>query len=115
MKRKSDHMKKNLVIYTFFIIAAVGISVSARSQEQKKPSERQFSQEINKVKQIQADRNRLIEKTKAQTAGTTTPAGTGSVPANSENQNSIMSQPTQAIKPSSGSMRKPQRPVAPKG
>ena len=110
-------MKKNLILYTFYVIAAIGISVSAKSQEQKKPSERQFSQEINKVKQMQAERNKLIEQTKRQTAEstTTTTTGTGSVPANSENQNSIKPQPTQTIKPSSGSMRKPQRPVAPKG
>lgn len=108
-------MKKKLTIYTFFIIAAIGISTSAKSQQLKKPSERKFSQEIIKVKQMQTERNRLIEKTKAQTAETTTTAGTGSVPANSENQNSIKPAPTQTIKPSSGSMRKPQRPVAPKG
>lgn len=107
-------MKRNLTICTFFIIAAIGISVSAKSQEQKKPSERQFSQEINKVKQMQAERNKLIAQTKAQTAvSTTTTTGTGSVPVNTENQNSIKPQPTQTIKPSSGSMRKPQRPVAP--
>lgn len=104
-------MKNNFIIYIFFITAALVTTISVNSQEQKKPSERSFTKEISKIKQIQTERNRLIEQSKTQTSENATLPASGSVPANTENKASS----SQATKPSSGEMRKPKKPVPSKG
>ena len=106
-------MKKTFIIYILFIVA-LGAGIPAKSQEQKKPSERSFTNEISKIKQIQKERTRLIEQTKSQTAETATSKGTGSVPVKTENQTSSKIEIPQTTKPSSGEMRKPKKPVASK-
>ena len=107
-------MKKSFIFYILFTVA-LGAGLSANSQEQKKPSERSFTNEISKIKQIQKERTRLIEQSKTQTAEIATSQGTGSVPVKTENQNSIKVESSQVIKPSSGEMRKTKKPVASKG
>jgi hypothetical protein len=106
-------MKSKSIIYILFITAALGTGISANSQDQKKPSERSFTSEISKIKKIQADRTKLIEQTKTQTAENTTTVDTR--PVNNEKQPSVNAQSTQATKPSSGQLRKPQKPVSTKG
>ena len=107
-------MKKSFIIYILFAVA-LGTGISAKSQDQKKPSERSFANEINKIKQIQNERARLTEQTKTQTAEAATSQGTGPVPVKTENKNSPKVETTQAIKPSSGDMRKVKKPVSSKG
>ena len=106
-------MKSNFIIYILFITAALGGSIAANSQDQKKPSERSFTSEISKIKKIQADRTKLIEQTKTQTAENTTTVDTR--PVKNEKQPSVNVQSTQATKTSSGQMRKTQKPVSSKG
>ena len=107
-------MKKSFIIYILFTVA-LGTGLSAKSQDQKKPSERSFTGEISKIKQIQKERTRVIEQSKTQTAETATTPGVGSVPVKTENKNSTTVESSPAIKPSSGEMRKTQKPVASKG
>src|SRR6185436_9634647 len=104
-------MKKNFIIYILLGIVALGASVSSKSQEQKKPSERTFAAEINKIKKIQAERAKQLEQTKTQSSENT-------VTNNPEPANAASSRNDQlpaTTKPSSGSMRLPQKPVATKG
>ena len=108
-------MKKSFILYILFITGALATGISANSQDQKKPSERSFANEISKIKQIQRERTKLIEQTKTQTPENATTQGTGAVPVNTENQKSPKVETTQAIKPSSGDMRKVKKPVASKG
>ena len=108
-------MKKSFILYILLITGGLATGISANSQDQKKPSERSFANEISKIKQIQKERTRQIEQKKAQTPENSTPQDTGSVPVNTENQKSPKVETTQAIKPSSGDMRKVKKPVASKG
>jgi c-di-GMP-binding flagellar brake protein YcgR len=108
-------IKKRFIIYTLFVGAVFGTSTSLKSQEQKKPSERSFSQEISKIKQIQKERTKLIEQTKSQTTENTILPGGGSAPVKTETKNPTTVESTPAIKPSSGEMRKPQKARSSKG
>ena len=92
----------------------MGLGVSAKSQEQKKPSERSFTREISRIKQIQKERTTLIERTKTQTTENSTSPGTAPVPVKSDNQISPNVQSSPAIKPSSGEMRKPKKLISTK-
>ena len=55
----------------------------------------------------------MIEQTKTQTAENTTTVETK--PVDNEKQTPVKAEATRAVKPSSGEMRKPQKPVASKG
>ena len=103
-------MKSSLIIYTLFITVALGTCISAKSQDQIKPSERSFTQEISKIKQIQKERAKVIEQTKTQTT-----ENTSTVPASTGNQKPLSVGSGEAVKPSSGTMRKPKKPNASKG
>lgn len=103
-------MKNSFIIYILFIMVSLVTGLSANSQDQKKPSERSFAQEISKIKQIQKERAKLIEQTKTQTA-----ENTSTVPVNTQNQNPIRVESSQRSKPSSGAMRKTQKPNSSKG
>lgn len=112
-------MKKHFAIYTFFFAIAFLGSSSSQAQQQKKPSERSFTTEIEKVKQIQAARNAKISQIPQ-------PVENTSVTSNNNKQATVVGQnqttntntsiqkiqPTPATKPSSGSMRLPKKPVA---
>ena len=100
-------MKNSFIIYILFIIVAMASGINAKSQDQKKPSERSFAQEMSKIKKIQTERAKLIDQTKTQTA---TSGSVEAVPVKTDNQNSQKVQPAQATKPSSGEMRKPGKP-----
>jgi hypothetical protein len=105
---------KNRFIINILLIAALGTGISAQSQEQKKPSERSFTQEISRIKQIQKDRAKLIDQTKTQTSENPTSPGTGYEPVKTESQSSRTIESSPAIKPSSGEMRKPKKPISTK-
>lgn len=102
-------MKNSFIIYILFVTVGLASGVSAKSQDQKKPSERSFTQEMSKIKTIQTERAKLIDQTKTQTAETATRSAE-TVPVKTENQNSQKVQQAQATKPSSGEMRKPGKP-----
>jgi hypothetical protein len=118
-------MKKNIKINFFFLAIAIFFTVTSQAQQQK-PSERSFAAEINKVKEKQAARNKMIAKMQqtmnATPAIVTQPAlnepvanSTGKATSKStvvanQQTNSPVNQ-TSINKPSSGPMKKPQFPV----
>lgn len=100
-------MKKNFSIYVLALTIASLTGFSAQAQEQKKPSERSFTEEINKVKQIQAARNTTIRKTQQ-------PGDKTSVDNNKQATDAEQNQKKQvdpATKPSTGIMKQPKKPV----
>ena len=115
-------MKKHFAIYTLFVAIAFLGSISSQAQQQKKPSERPFTTEIEKVKQVQAARNAKINQMPQ-------PVENTSVASNNNKQTTVAQQsqttttntstqklqPTPATKPSSGSMKLPKKPVTSKG
>jgi hypothetical protein len=117
-------MKKGLIISTSFLCVSFFWSLSTQAQQQKKPSERSFTAEINKVKQIQATRNTMVRQmqqpaedsqnstTDIQPANQPTPANTGNTNANPSNNKAPQSSGT---KPSTGPMKQPRKPVGSKG
>jgi len=113
-------MKKSLIISTLFLCVSFFLSLSTKAQQQKKPSERSFAAEINKIKTIQATRNQKINQTQQQpTESATVPANTttnaGQNQTNNTNTAPEKKQAAPAIKPSSGSMRPVKKPVASRG
>ena len=111
-------MKRNLIISCLFFSASFILSSPTQAQEQKKPSERSFTSEINKVKQIQAARITKISQIQQPTDTTTTAAydenKTGTVPAtNKMKSNSLknLPQPNTLTKPSAGPMKQPKKPA----
>ena len=100
-------MKKNFSIYILVLTIASFAGFSVQAQQQKKPSERSFTEEINKVKQIQAARNTMIRKTQQ-------PVNNTSVHNNKQTIAAEQNQKTQvnpASKPSTGIMKQPKKPV----
>lgn len=115
-------MKKHFVRYTLFIAIAFLGSISLQAQQQKKPSERSFTTEIEKVKQIQAARNIKINQT-PQPVENNSVAGNNNKQATVVQQNQTTTtntsaqkaQTTPATRPSGGSMKLPKKPVISKG
>ena len=115
-------MKKHFVLYTLFVAIAFLGSIASQAQQQKKPSERSFTTETEKVKQIQAARNAKINQMPQ-------PVENTSVTTNNNKQTTVVeqdqtthsnistqkTQQTPATKPSSGSMKLPKKPVISKG
>jgi len=114
-------MKKRFIIYSLALPVLFFMSNSLKAQEQKKPSERSFAAEINKVKTIQATRNQKISQIQQPTDNTTVPPNNISTTNAGQNQaNNAKPLPEKklsapAIKPSSGSMRPVKKPVASRG
>ena len=113
-------MKKSLIISTLFLCVSFFLSLSINAQQQKKPSERSFAAEINKIKTIQATRNQKINQIQQQpTESATVPANTTTNTGQNQTNNTDISpekkQAPPAIKPSSGSMRPVKKPVASRG
>ena len=114
-------MKKSLIISTLFLCVSFFLSLSVMAQQQKKPSERSFAAEINKIKTIQATRNQKINQIQQPTESATAPANsnsttnTGQNQTNNTNTSPEKKQAAPAIKPSSGSMRPAKKPVASRG
>jgi len=111
-------MKRSLIIYCLFLSASFILSSSTQAQQQKKPSERSFTSEINKIKQIQAARNTRISQIQQPADTTTTAASnenkTGTTPAtNKKNTNSLKDLPQQntITKPSAAPMKQPKKPA----
>jgi len=115
-------MKRILLIYTLFLTTSFLLSSSAQSQEQRKPSERSFTAEMNKVKQIQAARNTKISQIQ-QPVDTTTAAArndnkTGTTPATNKitpDPSKNLLQNNTTTKPSGGPMKKPKKPSVTSG
>jgi len=104
-------MKKRFIIYSLFLSGSFFFSLSIQAQQQKKPSERSFTAEINKVKQIQATRNTQVSKMPQPTDNTT--VVDDKKPDNTNT--SAKKQPSSpATKPSAGQMKQPGKPVIPK-
>ena len=112
-------MKKRFILYSLFLSGSFFISLSIQAQEQKKPSERSFTTEINKVKQIQAARNTKIGQIQQPTDNTIVGDDKKQVvkeqdqPVNT-NTSAQKQQSNPVTKPSTGSMRQPKKPVASK-
>jgi len=103
-------MKRSLIIYCLFLSALFILSSSTQAQQQKKPSERSFTSELIKVKQIQAARNTTIREIQQPTDSTLVPATDNkSEPVKDSRQQSV------TTKPSSGIMRETRKPAASKG
>src|SRR5688500_4987555 len=115
-------MKRILIIYTLFLTTSFLLSSSARSQEQRKPSERSFTAEMNKVKQIQAARNTKISQVQQSTDTTTAAAPIGNKTGTTPVTNKITPDPSKnllqkntTIKPSVGPMKRPKKPAVTSG
>lgn len=114
-------MKKSLIRSTLCLCVSFFLSFSTKAQQQKKPSERSFAAEINKIKTIQATRNQKINQIQQPTESATVPANSNSTTNAGQNQtNNTNTSPEKkqvvpATKPSSGSMRPPKKLTAPKG
>ena len=112
-------MKKSLIISTLFLCVSFFLSLSTKAQQQKKPSERSFAAEINKIKTIQATRNQKINQIQQPTESATVPANTTTNAGQNQTNNTDIApekkQAPPAIKPSSGSMRPVKKPVASRG
>lgn len=112
-------MKKGFIIYTLLLSIAFFLSYSSQAQQQEKPSERSFTSEINKVKQIQATRNTSISKMPQPTESNAV-VNDKSVNKKEQSRLGNTSSPTQkqqsspATKPSAGQMKQPQKPVVSK-
>jgi len=115
-------MKRILTIYTLFLTTSFLLSSPAQSQEQRKPSERSFTAEMNKVKQIQAARNTKISQIQQSTDTTTAAARnynkTGTTPVtnktNAGASKDLLPNNT-TVKPSGGPMKKPKKPAVTSG
>ena len=116
-------MKKKLVLYTLFLSISFFLSLAIQAQEQKKPSERSFAAEINKIKQIQAARNTTIRQIQQPTENTLVSNTDnritnepGSIQSSNTNSNTSKENAQQAVttKPSSGVMRQPRKPAVSK-
>jgi hypothetical protein len=117
-------MKKFIKINFLFLAIAMFFAATSQAQQQK-PSERSFAAEINKVKEKQAERNKMIAKMQ-QTVNTTpatvtqplsnspvinsTGSGDKTTTSAKRQSNSPVNQ-TSNNKPSGGPMKKPQFPV----
>jgi hypothetical protein len=115
-------MKRSLIIYGLFLLASFILSSSTHAQQQKKPSERSFTSEINKVKQIQAARNSRISQLQQPTDPTTIVEYNNSKPGttpttNKINPNSSKDLPQQSTitKPSATPMKQPKKPAVTSG
>lgn len=114
-------MKKSLIISTLFLCVSFFWSLSIKAQQQKKPSERSFAAEINKIKTIQATRNQKINQVQQPTESVTVPATSNSTTNAGQNQtNNTNTSPEKkpvvpAVKPSSGSMRPAKKPAVSRG
>ena len=114
-------MKKIFTIYTLTLSILFFMSYSSKAQQQKKPSERSFAAEINKIKTIQATRNQKIGQQQQPTEKTAVPVNNNSTTIAGQNQtNNTTTSPEKkpagaTIKPSSGSMRPAKKPAASRG
>ena len=116
-------MKKIIKINALVLLSVIFFATASQAQQQK-PSERSFTAEINKVKEKQAARNKMIAKMQ-QTVNTETvaPAQQNSpvvnsankpadkTPAGANQQNKSSVNQTSINKPSNGPMKKPIFPV----
>ncbi|HEX6170118.1 MAG TPA: hypothetical protein VFZ33_10510 [Chitinophagaceae bacterium] len=114
-------MKKSLIISTLCLCVSFFLSLSINAQQQKKPSERSFAAEINKIKTIQATRNQKINQIQQPTESATVPVNNNSTTNAGQNQTDNTNtspekkQAAPATKPSSGSMRPAKKPPVPRG
>jgi hypothetical protein len=111
-------MKKSFIIYTLILSISFFMSYSSQAQQQKKPSERSFAAEINKIKTLQATRNQKIGQMQQPTENAAVPVNSNSATnagqnqTNNTNTSPAKKQATPAIKPSAGSMRPVKKPAA---
>jgi hypothetical protein len=116
-------MKRSLIIYCLFLSASFILGSSIQAQQQKKPSERSFTSELIKIKQIQAARNTTIREIQQPTDSTRVLATDNKSenekekPASNTNSNTVKDSRQQNVttKPSSGVMRQARKPAASKG
>ena len=114
-------MKKRFTIYTLTLSILFFMSHSSKAQQQKKPSERSFAAEMNKIKTIQATRDQKISQQKQPTDNTAVPVNnitTTNAGQNQTNNTNRLPEKKPAgatIKPSSGSMRPAKKPAATRG
>jgi hypothetical protein len=113
-------MKMSLIISTLCLCVSFFLSLSTEAQQQKKPSERSFAAELNKIKTIQATRDQKINQIQQPTESTTVPANSNSTTNAGQNQTnntntSPEKKPAPATKPSTGSMRPAKKPAVPGG
>ena len=105
-------MKKRFIIYGLLFTASFFLSLSIQAQQQKKPSERPFAAEINKVKQIQAARNTTIRQTQQPVDNIAVVNDNNKQTAGTEQSQKTMMNP--ASKPSTGKMKQKNKPLVSK-
>jgi hypothetical protein len=117
-------MKKNFITYTLFLTIASFGSFYVQAQEQKKPSERSFTDEIKKVKQIQTTRNTMVRQMPQPAENIPVVSDTGKQVTNEggSNQSGNTNSTTTKEKtqqevtiPSAAPMKQPRKPIIPKG
>ena len=105
-------MKKSFIIYTLILSISFFMSYSSQAQQQKKPSERSFKTEIEKINQKRSERNEMIRKTQ-QPSGNSPVVDDKNITGDSKLQTSNTGKSIQktqtnpASKPSTGKMRQP--------
>jgi hypothetical protein len=100
-------MKKKFIINGSALFIVFFLNYSASAQQQKKPSERSFKTEMQKVKQMQSERNEMIRKAQ-QPSDSSSVAGSRNQTANT-NTAALRPQGSPAVKPSAGKMRQPKK------
>ena len=115
-------MKKNFILYTLFLTIASFGWFCVQAQQQLKPSERSFKEEISKVKQKQATRDTMIrqmpqpaENMPVSNTDKQVINETGSNQSGNTNSTKEKTQQEVTTKPSSGPMKQPRKPIILKG
>ncbi len=100
-------MKKRFFIYSLFLSFSCLAGLSLAAQQQKKPSERSFTEEVNRIKQMQIlQRSRLPKQQTGSDLGSNTP--------NTPNNNPQTVMPQQpGLKPSERPIEMPKKPIPP--
>ena len=100
-------MKKKFIIYVSALFIVLFLNYSAQAQQQKKPSERSFKTEMEKVKQKQTERNNMIRN--AQQPSDNNAVADNKNQTSTPNTSTLTPQTSPALKPSAGPMRKPKK------
>jgi hypothetical protein len=114
-------MKKRFITYSLFLSGSFFFSLAIQAQQDKKPSDRSFTTEIIKVKQIRAARDQKISQTQQPIENSVVPVNNKSTTdggqnhTNNANTSIEKKQSAQATKPSSGLMRQPKKPAISRG
>ena len=105
-------MKKKFIIYSSTLLIAFFLNYSAQAQQQKKPSERSFKTEIEKINQKRSERNEMIRKTQQPSSNSPVVddkniTGDSKVQTSNTGTSIQKTQTNPVSKPSTGKMKQP--------